>query len=798
MDKSVAQTILEIQKPLSQGEQNFVALHGVLQPNKDLVPGITDQDHIFNGTPRKMDPKTASYENVKDKDDSDESTKVYDKTLKVEEEVESVEEAKGEDEYNARYGAGGKKRPEPKEAETEEGGAGRHKVNYVHPDKKNIGNDRFETKEKAVSYANSLKKKGYHEVSVTEETEAVEEAKGEDEYYKRYGAGGKKRPEPKEAEKSKGEKDHDDYIAWRKTNLNDKETTEKIVTKEAKGEDEYNARYGAGGKKRPPLDPVGKEDEDVNNDNKVDKADSYLSNRRKVVAKYLDKTPVVKEERSSLRLSKTMKLGSHEAKVYRDTETGEHQVKFYTDGKHHSKADYFTDDKEDAHGTAKAGLKNLHTKDQTNNMKENIDQIDELSKNTLGSYAAKAHKKGDMAARMSNGGQKKDMAAYANKRYKGVQTAIKKMSEEIEEIDELKKSTYQAAADEAKRRKDNADAELDSGSKSKTLKKFSASYGKTMELAKKKMQKMDEKTLTPAEMKKREEIAMAIAKKTPNMPMAKKMAIATAAAKKVAENVENLEEKEFSKDSLKNAMDALAKTDAAVKSERTDMARKAVHMQRKSFLEKHINYIKQRMSAEPAMAKEDIDDITEEEININFHRAEAKRVSQKISSLKNSEKPIPDGLFAELQKHKQEIEKAEKNAKFQNEEVDFPTPAADSREEKTRVQRNKEGVLKVIKYKLPRKEIKIGEAIDNENMMQASIDKLKTDPLVSNVKIKLPPSQGVKAIGGDEQVHASMAEEKLNKLYETLSDENKEKFMVKLETESGVQQLIQFAEKQGF
>ena len=667
MDKSVAQTILEIQKPLSQGEQNFVALHGVLQPNKNLVPGITDQDHIFNGTPRKMDPKTASYENVKDKDDSDESTKVYDKTLKVEEEVESVEEAKGEEEYSKRYGAGGKKRPPADE---------------MHPNQKKLDVAEPKGKLTAADFAKLRQ----------EEVEAVEEAKGEDEYYKRYGAGGKKRPEPKEAEKSKGEKDHDDYIAWRKTNLNDKETTEKIVTKEAKGEDEYNARYGAGGKKRPPLDPVGKEDDDVNNDNKVDKADSYLSNRRKVVAKYLDKTPVVKEEKSSLRLSKTMKLGPHEAKVYRNTETGEHQVKFYTDSKHHSKADYYTDDKEDAHGTATVGLKDL----------------------------AKEH--------------------------------TKKMFKEEEQIDELKKSTYQAAADEAKRRKENADAELDSGSKSKTLKKFSASYGKTMELAKKKMQKMDEKTLTPAEMKKREEIAMAIAKKNPNMPMAKKMAIATAAAKKVAENVENLEEKEFSRDSLKAAMDALDKTKKAVTGEK-DMARKAVHMQRQNFLNKHIDYIKKRMSAEPAMAKEDIDDISEEEINVNFHRAEAKRVSQKISSLKSSEKPIPENLFAELEKHKQEIAKAEKNARFQNEEVDFPTPAADSREQKTRVQRNKEGVLKVIKYKLPRKEIKIGEA---------------------------------------------MAEEKLNKLYETLSDENKEKFIVKLETESGVQQLIRFAEKQGF
>lgn len=52
---------------------------------------------------------------------------------------------------------------------------------------------------------------------------------------------------------------------------------------------------------------------------------------------------------------------------------------------------------------------------------------------------------------------------------------------------------------------------------------------------------LEEKTLTPAEKKKREEIAKAIERDNPDMPMAKKMAIATATAKKVAE--ENLEEK---------------------------------------------------------------------------------------------------------------------------------------------------------------------------------------------------------------------------------------------------------------
>ena len=57
---------------------------------------------------------------------------------------------------------------------------------------------------------------------------------------------------------------------------------------------------------------------------------------------------------------------------------------------------------------------------------------------------------------------------------------------------------------------------------------------------KEKMKKeaVEEKTLTPAELKKREEIAKAMERDNPKMPMAKKMAIATATAKKVAEETE--------------------------------------------------------------------------------------------------------------------------------------------------------------------------------------------------------------------------------------------------------------------
>lgn len=48
---------------------------------------------------------------------------------------------------------------------------------------------------------------------------------------------------------------------------------------------------------------------------------------------------------------------------------------------------------------------------------------------------------------------------------------------------------------------------------------------------------MNEKTLTPAELKKREEIAKAMERENPGMDMSKKMAIATATAKRVAEEV---------------------------------------------------------------------------------------------------------------------------------------------------------------------------------------------------------------------------------------------------------------------
>ena len=72
----------------------------------------------------------------------------------------------------------------------------------------------------------------------------------------------------------------------------------------------------------------------------------------------------------------------------------------------------------------------------------------------------------------------------------------------------------------------------------KKLKGASKTHAKQADIITKHIKDMEEKVLTPAEKKKREEVAQAISRDNPDMPMDKKMAIATATAKKVAEDIQ--------------------------------------------------------------------------------------------------------------------------------------------------------------------------------------------------------------------------------------------------------------------
>ena len=123
------------------------------------------------------------------------------------------------------------------------------------------------------------------------------------------------------------------------------------------------------------------------------------------------------------------------------------------------------------------------------------------------------------------------------------------MKEEVEPIDELNKDTLYSYAKKSEKDQDKQFNKISIGIRDKDPKsantashKFtrrSIGQGKAenrlnTESFKNFRAQIAEKHLTPAEMKKREEIAKAIHKENPGMPMGNKMAIATASAKKAA------------------------------------------------------------------------------------------------------------------------------------------------------------------------------------------------------------------------------------------------------------------------
>lgn len=103
---------------------------------------------------------------------------------------------------------------------------------------------------------------------------------------------------------------------------------------------------------------------------------------------------------------------------------------------------------------------------------------------------------------------------------------------------------------------------------------------------------------------------------------------------------------------------------------------------------------------------------------------------------------------------------------------------------------------------LPKRSVKVSEALSKENMAQDSVDKIKKDPLASKEKIDLPATTGNKPIGGEGQAYSgksTMAEEvSLNNLYNNLSENNRVKFNEKMLTAEGKAELLKFAQEQGY
>ena len=148
------------------------------------------------------------------------------------------------------------------------------------------------------------------------------------------------------------------------------------------------------------LDPVGKEDEDVDNDGDKDSSDSYLMKRRKAIAKAMKKEEIEKEE----------------------TEVVEHHQKD-ANGK-------VIEHEDEAPGTPSS------VEEENDNYVEAY--LDELSKKTLGSYIKKATS--DRSTDLGNAKNMKHAAKLVKKsenREKGIHTAVDKITKEETVLEQL-------------------------------------------------------------------------------------------------------------------------------------------------------------------------------------------------------------------------------------------------------------------------------------------------------------------------------------------------------------------------
>jgi hypothetical protein len=181
--------------------------------------------------------------------------------------------------------------------------------------------------------------------------------------------------------------------------------------------------------------------------------------------------------------------------------------------------------------------------------KEEVEQVNELSTDLLHRAAHKAAKVAMTDVQGRSGPIFKKRAAQANKfRAKGMEQEKKEkaMKEDVELDEAMGSSTikhkqnisYMSDKEFASKYKDRSDADLRSMAwRHGHGKPGTPGHEHYVNRRKKGLSEdiVNEKHLTPAEMKKREEVAQAIHRENPKMPMGKKMAIATSTAKKVAE-----------------------------------------------------------------------------------------------------------------------------------------------------------------------------------------------------------------------------------------------------------------------
>ena len=222
-------------------------------------------------------------------------------------------------------------------------------------------------------------------------------------------------------------------------------------------------------KKNKKLDPVGKEDGDIDNDGDEDSSDEYLANRRKKVGAAMKKEGKVPpqfakkgekddDDEESDEKSEKPKKGENPfaKKDKKEVEEGKlpPALQKAIDKKKGKKVDDDEDEKEVSEGNAQCpkcegkgtvnGKTCTHCDGKGYHMKEGAEQVDELDRKTLASYSQKASD-----AR----GHRGMPAKKVDKRYSGVALAQKKLAKK-EGFDLFSEAELDALAEKTKQPND--------------------------------------------------------------------------------------------------------------------------------------------------------------------------------------------------------------------------------------------------------------------------------------------------------------------------------------------------------
>jgi hypothetical protein len=125
----------------------------------------------------------------------------------------------------------------------------------------------------------------------------------------------------------------------------------------------------------------------------------------------------------------THEAGQHKAEVRHNSEYNEFQVHYYKDGKHRGEGpvSYHENDRADATASAKREIERLGK-----TQKEEVEQIDELSKGLVARYANKVAK-----TTQANYDKSKDKFQFSSDRQDGMKNAVKRLTKEETQIDEI-------------------------------------------------------------------------------------------------------------------------------------------------------------------------------------------------------------------------------------------------------------------------------------------------------------------------------------------------------------------------